>query len=385
MYLNSDFADVHFTFPNDDQSEKVPAHKAILASASPVFAAMFFGPLKEADIVKITDSYADAFKEFLQIVYLPKVILTVENHEEVARLADKYDLHDCFNAFIPFIEHHLKIENLILDYQVAVVSNHSKLRASCEQKIRVFAKDVLKSESFLECSREAVKHILAQEVLECNEMDLFEACMSWATAECHRNGIHKINAENLKAALGNCFHYIQFVSLDIVEYCDILSHDVYGGMFTQQELFELWMGRGSPRTSQSRFRPEIFYFFPRSKVINDSTKWICKFKQYKKSVVPNKYLIKTKESTWFSTNEPVVLTSINFSELQTDSGYDQGCDLTSNMEILEYNSNTIEKSAPFEVLHKLQRLYTDTTKFSVPIPPVIIQPNKMYEIRWVFP
>lgn len=35
MYLKSEFADVHFTFPNDDANEKVPAHKSLLATVSP--------------------------------------------------------------------------------------------------------------------------------------------------------------------------------------------------------------------------------------------------------------------------------------------------------------------------------------------------------------
>lgn len=40
MYLKPEFADVHFTFPNDDYTEKVAAHKCILAAASSVFAGM---------------------------------------------------------------------------------------------------------------------------------------------------------------------------------------------------------------------------------------------------------------------------------------------------------------------------------------------------------
>lgn len=73
MYLKSDFADVKFTFPNDNCCEEVPAHKAILATASPVFGAMFYGALKEHDVVSIADSTANAFKEFLQFIYRPKV------------------------------------------------------------------------------------------------------------------------------------------------------------------------------------------------------------------------------------------------------------------------------------------------------------------------
>lgn len=96
MYLNSRFADVHFTFPSDEQFQEVPAHKMVLASASPVFAAMFFGPLKESEVVKIHDTNAGVFKEFLQFFYLSEVKLTMANLEEVVWLGDKYDMQQCF-------------------------------------------------------------------------------------------------------------------------------------------------------------------------------------------------------------------------------------------------------------------------------------------------
>ena len=74
LYLKSELADVHFTFPAIG-SEKVSAHKLILASGSSVFKAMFYGQLKEGDTVEITDSNASAFKELLQFFYLPIVKL----------------------------------------------------------------------------------------------------------------------------------------------------------------------------------------------------------------------------------------------------------------------------------------------------------------------
>lgn len=132
MYLKSDLADVHFEFPNDSLftflSEKVPAHKVILASASPVFEAMFFGPLKEANVVKIIDSNASAFKEFLQFCYLPEVTLTIENIEGVHRLADKYDMLDGFNSCAPSIQRYFTIGNPIIGYQLAIPLNNSELK-----------------------------------------------------------------------------------------------------------------------------------------------------------------------------------------------------------------------------------------------------------------
>lgn len=59
---------------------------------------MFYGSLKEGNVVKIVDADADSFKEFLQFFYLGEVTLTVENVEIVARLVDKYDILEAVNA-----------------------------------------------------------------------------------------------------------------------------------------------------------------------------------------------------------------------------------------------------------------------------------------------
>lgn len=79
MYLKSDFADVHFKFPNDAQAEKLPAYKAILATTSSVFTAMFYGPLKKTFV----------------------------------RLADEYDMLECFDTCAAFLEANLTNENMV--------------------------------------------------------------------------------------------------------------------------------------------------------------------------------------------------------------------------------------------------------------------------------
>lgn len=76
LYLHSDFADIHFVFKTDGETIRVPAHKNILAIASPVFAAMFFGPMKQSEVVEIVDATDVAFKEFLQFFYRSQVKLT---------------------------------------------------------------------------------------------------------------------------------------------------------------------------------------------------------------------------------------------------------------------------------------------------------------------
>lgn len=85
--------DVQFIFAlNSNDVIKISAHKKVLAASSPVFYAMFYGPLKECGDVKIVDVSPDAFREFLQLFYNNEVKLTKKNRDEVNKLIDKYDV-----------------------------------------------------------------------------------------------------------------------------------------------------------------------------------------------------------------------------------------------------------------------------------------------------
>lgn len=69
LYLESKNADVYFVFESNGTTERIPAHKILLASGSEVFEAMFFGSLKEEGEIKIVDASCAAFKQFLRLFY----------------------------------------------------------------------------------------------------------------------------------------------------------------------------------------------------------------------------------------------------------------------------------------------------------------------------
>ena len=62
------WSDISFLCYDQDESHKpIKAHKFILASRSPVFEAMFFGPMKETNkVIKLEDISSEAFKAFLR-------------------------------------------------------------------------------------------------------------------------------------------------------------------------------------------------------------------------------------------------------------------------------------------------------------------------------
>lgn len=93
---------------------------------------MFYGPLKEGDTVKII-----AFKEFLQFIHLHEVTFTIENTEEIVRLADKYNVLDYFETLAIFLKDNLTSENRIWGYQLAITLDNAQLKAFCVKRIEI--------------------------------------------------------------------------------------------------------------------------------------------------------------------------------------------------------------------------------------------------------
>ncbi|XP_055317742.1 BTB/POZ domain-containing protein 3-like [Sitodiplosis mosellana] len=222
LYLNSDLADIRFEFDNYGKTEFVPAHKFVLAIASPVFRAWFFGYGEENDLVtkvgksvKIVDASAEAFKEFLQFFYLPKVTLTMEHIEEVALLADKYDMLDSVDTCATFLIGQLQPDNIDWGYQLAITIQHDKLKAFFEEYIKFFAKDFFKSEWFLNCDRIFLENVLQMDDLQCDETDVVDASLAWARHNCKEKGLDENEMENLRKQLGDCFYLIRFFAMDI--------------------------------------------------------------------------------------------------------------------------------------------------------------------------
>lgn len=102
--MKKQYADVKFRFNCGDE---LSAHKSVLAASSPVFNRMFNGELKEKGDVDIKDASASGFKEFLNFFYGVPMQLTIENVAEVLKLADKYDVEDCFPICIDFLKRNL--------------------------------------------------------------------------------------------------------------------------------------------------------------------------------------------------------------------------------------------------------------------------------------
>lgn len=242
LYLDSRTCDVYFLFKSKDSDEsptKIPAHKNILASVSPVFDAMFYGPAKEKGDIKMTYSTPEAFKEFLQFFYHSSVTVSEENVVEVMNLGKQYMLNDCLDACTDFCEKTLTIDNMCSGYELAILFEQDKLKEFCEQKICDNPKKFFKSNSFLSCKQNLLRHILQLESLSHGNLVVFDGCISWAKAACAQKHLDAKKMSNLRVVLGSILENYRFDEMTIEGFFS--CYRSYDGFFTLEEFRDICM------------------------------------------------------------------------------------------------------------------------------------------------
>ncbi|XP_055317746.1 BTB/POZ domain-containing protein 6-B-like [Sitodiplosis mosellana] len=369
LYLNAELCDVKFVL----KDHQIPAHKYILAVASPVFNAMFFGPIKEEqEKIEIVDATINGFKEFIQFFYLGEVTLTMEHIVEVARLADKYDMIDCMNMCAEFLESQLTETDMFWGYQLAITLGNEKLKQFCAKQISVQPLDIFKTETFLRCDQNVLRNILEIESLQCSENDIFKACLEWAKCACDKNELDQNVAEHLKAELGDCFYLIRFGTIPTEEFAKHISNELYKDLFTRDELADVLCA-----TTVKDFKSTKFSQTPRTKIWNTVEKLICDREQRSAYGDWGEYPIKNVESTRFSTNIQVLLGEFNFALIK--NFYNSAVSIHFNVSIDEVNAETwitIRTLFSGKVTAN-----NESIRFLLPWP-LIIDPKKTYEIRF---
>lgn len=237
LYSDAETADVNFIFDLDGVSECIPAHKCILAAASPVFKRMFYGELKEGSDIQIVDVCVDGFKAFLQYFYLDMVTYNNNVIAEVMKLADKYDVTGCMELCQRYLHSMISTKNVCWTYELALLFDLAHLIGECEERICSETQKVLESSAFLNCSRHILRRILLMDNLSCDEVHVFQASMHWAMEACKRAGIDDNNADNLKQQLGNCFESIRFPAMSADDFYTCIADKE--NLFTSTEIMDI--------------------------------------------------------------------------------------------------------------------------------------------------
>lgn len=378
LYLNEEFADFHFVFQSaDGQNERVPVHKAVLATGSEIFKIMFNDSWNKVNEVPIVDARCASFKEFLQCFYLSKVKLTAENIEQVINLGKQYIVPQCLEVCLEYFKTNLTYENVCSTYGIAIFYEQDDLKRLCETMIAVNTKAFLESTAFLKCEQELLKYILQIDALSCTEVELFEGVMNWIRTS---NQQEVLTREMVETELGDLFYQIRFGSMTPGNFSKLIGK--YGSLFTAEESQEIFQ-----ICSLNEYQPKMFTDARRKAYgFNSDTDASLECSRLMSEFGSNvPYFLKSTERAIFSSNQPLVLKSIYCAKISfhANENFYESTDtasIKSKMSIIEKKDQRNDDGA--KTLDIMEAVFYTKNTTCIDMPkPIIVRPGYFYEIR----
>ncbi|XP_031631886.1 BTB/POZ domain-containing protein 2-like [Contarinia nasturtii] len=378
FYLGEEFADVYIVFMvNDEEVERVPAHKNILAANSDVIHTMFNESWKEKNEVKIVDADVADFKEFLRFFYFGMVNLTIENVDAIMNLSNKYNVTECKNLCRKFLKATMTSENMILRYELAIFLEDESLKKFCEVMISIDPQDFLKRPGFLQCNKNTLAALMEMKGLKCSEVELFEACMSWVK---NKSEEENLTRDIVQSELGDLFYKIRFGSMTIKEFSTLIPS--YGSLFSNGELQDIIQFVGDKEFQSKLFietrekRCDVNLFEGYKKIKRN------RLAPQEQSAKP--YIMKNLETTTFSVNETVFLIGFKSAPLwiYNNNIYRRLTEVVPSEITIVRIPNTSDPSFNEEVVLGTGKINLESkhVKFNLS-EPIMISPNFIHEIR----
>lgn len=218
-------------------TERIHAHKCILAALSPKYKTQFYGSQPDVGEIPVKDISAAAFKVFIRFFYGKSTNLTFENITEILNLA-KLCLVDRFvNKCGTFLKDSINANNVCWVYRLAMLYDLKWVRAKCEGVIRSNVPRLFKNPDFLRCEQIVLVEILKIEPLNCEETDILKGCIHWAHVACQRALLNASDPMSLRHVLGPAVEQIRFNSLTLNQFAKFNA--TYKKFFTLEEFQEI--------------------------------------------------------------------------------------------------------------------------------------------------
>ncbi|XP_075210633.1 trafficking protein particle complex subunit 12-like [Lycorma delicatula] len=196
--------------------QKIKGHRLLFKIASPVFKALFFGPWEKKTEIEIEDIDSATFLAMMRYIYTDEISFkTTLNAALVYKVAHKYDLPNLRTACKTYISSNLTPADVCSILQTLDLYEETELKSTCLKLIKTKTSAVLDSKDFIDCDEKILKMIVNTDVMDIEEVHLFNAVNEWAIHNSKKNGIPiKTYANLLKSILSN----IRFLSMTVSEF-----------------------------------------------------------------------------------------------------------------------------------------------------------------------
>ncbi|XP_037037066.1 uncharacterized protein LOC119074858 [Bradysia coprophila] len=220
-----------FTFIIEDDNVEIPAHKLIVALASPVLERIMYGneTFRAADSIKVDAISKESFMQILHYIYTDRIHINDDNVFEILHKSNYFGLPGIEIKCLEHLEESLDASTVPWIYhQLFYVFPTCKLLRKCLQYIRIQPLQFFASEYFEKISVDELKSILQMDAINCTEVDLFEAVIKLSRAHCAAIGLEP-TGPNQRKVLDGVEKFLRLQSLSEVEFdkCLEIQSDFY--------------------------------------------------------------------------------------------------------------------------------------------------------------
>lgn len=186
LLQSGQWSDCTFLVGSEPNQVVINGHKLILAMASPVFEAMFYGGMAERnEPIAILDVQPEAFKALLDYIYADDINITsFDKACELCYGAKKYMLPHLVKECTRYLWSDLYPRNACRAYEFARLFEENVLMEKCIQIISTNTMEVLNDSSFEDVELNTVITVFSLDHLNIDsELDLFVAAIRYAKAQ----------------------------------------------------------------------------------------------------------------------------------------------------------------------------------------------------------
>ncbi len=168
------------------EGERIPAHKAVLAAASPYFKAMFAGNFSETrlQVVEIKEISSLGLKTIIDCIYTTNLDLSAANIKEVFMAAHLMQMNDILDECKEWMKKNITNANCFTMLQLAERFTLEDVMTTVHDLIVKNFVAVSKSDMFTDISKQALIDYLSSDMLYTNtdEFEVFKSAKNWILA-----------------------------------------------------------------------------------------------------------------------------------------------------------------------------------------------------------
>lgn len=204
--------------------EKIKAHKLILGISSPVFEAMFYGPLSSDEDILITDIQPDIFQLILNYIYTDTVeICAVDQAFELLYASRKYMLEHLTDMCIEYILANISVDNVV---EVLNYPDYMQDKQLITFSLKLFCQhaNYLLQEKKNLITYPCLKAFLENDQMNISEKDLIKHVFDWSRYCCKQDNILD-TFENRRDVLkrNGILKLLRFLTLNVNELEEIVT------------------------------------------------------------------------------------------------------------------------------------------------------------------